>query len=506
MQQAISSAGTDRVMLVRNLEAYLNKYPEAQNRSQIYRALVEACIQLRDNTRAADYAERIVALNPSDISITLLAIQLLQRQNDEPGLRRAVSYATRVLDYVNRTSPSERSPRISETQWQLEKKSDQASTLFMRGDIFMKLKDFAAAQQDFQAGYQILPSAGAAERLGEIAELKKDWNSAVTEYARAFALAEGKNGSVSRKEIRQKLGNVWRMAHGSEDGLGEYLLRTFDEVSQSFEQRETEKKCRRSRSLRISSFERRRKAPRSPCATSKGKVLVLNFWATWCGPCHALEPQFARVAMEFQGAPDVLFLAANCDEDETLVAPYLEENKPHTAVVFCGRPRPPLCHQLLPNCSRYRWHREDCLSLRRFRPGHVRTGTGGRSPPRHVSPEPKAVVLVSGRKLGAVSIDDVDEVGHFRHVFPDKSDRVGIHALHGTQVAQHLGRRVVFETDFQGHRCFDNVGLEITEALERGLHASGNSLAGCFRSDRLRGMKTKAPLGLSRLDLSQPRL
>jgi len=40
------------------------------------------------------------------------------------------------------------------------------------------------------------------------------------------------------------------------------------------------------------------------------------------------------VAMDFQGANDVLFLAANCDEDETLVAPYLEENKPHTAVVF----------------------------------------------------------------------------------------------------------------------------------------------------------------------------
>jgi thiol-disulfide isomerase/thioredoxin len=333
LQQAISSAGTDRVMLVRNLEAFLSKYPEAQNRSQIYRALVEACIQLRDNTRAADYAERIVALNPSDISITLLTIQLLQRQNDEAGLRRAVSYATRVLDYVNRTAPSERSPRISEAQWQLEKKNDQASTLFMRGDILMKLKDFVSAQQDFQAGYQILPSAGTAERLGEIAELKKDWNSAVTEYARAFALAEGKNGSISRKEIRQKLGNVWRMGHGSEDGLGEYLLRTYDEVSRLSSSASPKKNAD---SHEVYDFTIR-KAPEGipfPLRGMKGKVLVLNFWATWCGPCHALEPQFARVAMDFQGANDVLFLAANCDEDETLVAPYLEENKPHTAVVF----------------------------------------------------------------------------------------------------------------------------------------------------------------------------
>jgi len=333
LQQAISSAGTDRVMLVRNLEGFLRKYPEAQNRSQIYRALVEASIQLRDNTRAADYAERIVALNPSDISITLLAIQLLQRQNDEPGLRRAVSYATRVLDYVNRTSPSERSPRISEAQWQLEKKNDQASTFFMRGDILLKLRDFVAARQDFQASYQILPAAGAAERLGEIAELKKDWNSAVTEYARAFALAEGKNSNVSRKEIRQKLGNVWRMGHGSEDGLGEYLLRTYDDVSRLSSSASPKKNAD---AREVSDFTVR-KAPEGtpfPLRGMKGRVLVLNFWATWCGPCHALEPQFARVAMEFQGANDVLFLAANCDEDETLVAPYLEENKPRTAAVF----------------------------------------------------------------------------------------------------------------------------------------------------------------------------
>ena len=67
---------------------------------------------------------------------------------------------------------------------------------------------------------------------------------------------------------------------------------------------------------------------------TKGKVLVFNFWATWCGPCHALEPLFARVAADFQANPNVLFLAANCDEDESLVAGYLKADKPLTAVVF----------------------------------------------------------------------------------------------------------------------------------------------------------------------------
>jgi len=61
LQLAVSTAGNDRAMLVRNLEAFLNRHPESENRSQIYRALVEASLQLRDDARAAEYAERIVA-------------------------------------------------------------------------------------------------------------------------------------------------------------------------------------------------------------------------------------------------------------------------------------------------------------------------------------------------------------------------------------------------------------------------------------------------------------
>src|SRR5690349_3776894 len=89
LQRTIDAAGNDRAALVRNLEVYLKKYPEAQQRPQIYRALVEACLQLRDNARAADYAERLVALSPEDMSMTLLTIQLLERDGNEDELRRA---------------------------------------------------------------------------------------------------------------------------------------------------------------------------------------------------------------------------------------------------------------------------------------------------------------------------------------------------------------------------------------------------------------------------------
>jgi len=330
LQQAINTAGNDRAALVRNLEAFLKKYPEAPQRVRIYRALVEATLQLRDTTRAADYAERIVALTPEDMSMTLLAIQLLERNGDEAGLRRATSYSTRVLEYIG---SDEKSPKISKEDWEASKNHDRMTVLLLRGRLYLKLHETAKAQKDFEDSYAFDPSAGAAEKLGEIAELNKDLPRAIQQYARAFALADATKSTPDRREIRRKLGNVWRLAHGSDDGLGEYVLHTYDEVTALPAKSNA---ARNAGAKEPFEFTLRRVPDGSslPLANEKGKILVVNFWATWCGPCRALEPVFDRVAMDFQQNRGVLFLAADCDEDETLVPPYVKEVKPQTTVVF----------------------------------------------------------------------------------------------------------------------------------------------------------------------------
>ena len=48
LQTAIEQAGNDRASMLRNLLEYLKKYPQSSQRPQIYRAIVESSLQLRD--------------------------------------------------------------------------------------------------------------------------------------------------------------------------------------------------------------------------------------------------------------------------------------------------------------------------------------------------------------------------------------------------------------------------------------------------------------------------
>jgi thiol-disulfide isomerase/thioredoxin len=334
LQKAIARSGNDAAAMVRNLKEYLERFPDAPRKAGVYRALVESCQQLHDDECALDYAERLIAIDPDDSEMMLLAVDFLQQQKDDASRTRAAGYVTRVLDRVEKATPEERPARESVSEWQERQAKLRSVLYYLRGQVERSQQDYPAAAKDLGKSYAIQPNALAAELLGEIDELKKESAQAIEEYTLAFVLPEiGPTGKVDRHEVRRKLGNVWRQVHGNDLGLGEEILAAYDRlVAQPAADPPADLGARNKNANKdvkdtFTFVLRGVDGTLMPLAPLQGKVVVLNFWATWCGPCRLLEPMFIQVAKAYSDNPGVAFLAVNTDEDETLVPPFLAEEK-----------------------------------------------------------------------------------------------------------------------------------------------------------------------------------
>jgi len=64
----------------------------------------------------------------------------------------------------------------------------------------------------------------------------------------------------------------------------------------------------------------------------EGKIVVLNFWGTWCGPCVGELPEFDELATEYDGS--VVFIAVHSVQQSNKAPEFIDSNYPESKIKF----------------------------------------------------------------------------------------------------------------------------------------------------------------------------
>jgi thiol-disulfide isomerase/thioredoxin len=84
-------------------------------------------------------------------------------------------------------------------------------------------------------------------------------------------------------------------------------------------------------------------------ADFKGKVTVVNLWATWCGPCVIEMPTLAKLAADYQGKPvEVVAISVDRPDDADKARAFIAK---HAPLAFYHDPKMALPFAFKPTAS-----------------------------------------------------------------------------------------------------------------------------------------------------------
>jgi thiol-disulfide isomerase/thioredoxin len=330
LSTALAEAGSSPVEFLRAIEKHLAKYPKSERLPELERAATRAAMEAKDEKRVVLYGERVLARDSSDMPVLERVVRALLASSDTAAYERALKYARRFEELMGEVRAQGDSGGMSKGDFQEELDRGLGRALVFQARANANLGKWEAALPLARRGWDTYATAEAARETARCYDHTGNLEEAIAFLANAFTIADTRNTDADRALDRAKIGKLWRQAKGSEAGLGDIVLQAWDRTTAIVEQRKLRQRAADPNAAATLPLEFTLSSPdgkKLALSAYKGKTVVFDFWATWCGPCRAQHPLYEKVRQKFRGNQDVVFVSVSTDEEHDAVKPFVEEMK-----------------------------------------------------------------------------------------------------------------------------------------------------------------------------------
>lgn len=307
---------------VRRVINHLQQYPESGVRNELIGAAINAGSQHGDMALLADFLKRtpnVPAISYYNAVNYIGAVDSL----------RPTAFAMIAAGLTAADGDAERPSYISPLQWKQQQRIAKSLLYFVKGAMLQgtdlpaaaealeQSVQFGGAQTD-KASYELY--VGVLSQLGKTADVLRIAEQAIRSGASAPSIVQAYRtaaGAEAVDDVDEKLAEMTKAGKAkltsrlAKDMLNQPMIDgTFTTMDGT--------------PIKISDW--------------KDKVVILDFWATWCGPCRKSFPAMQRLYEKYKDHPNVQFAIVNVwersDNRTKTVRDFLAQNTNLTFPMF----------------------------------------------------------------------------------------------------------------------------------------------------------------------------
>ncbi|MGA3244908.1 MAG: redoxin domain-containing protein [Bacteroidota bacterium] len=319
----------DPVKRVAMMEKFLADFPQKGSAKENYE---NTLMSLYLSAKKYDEAEAILAKmpNPNGNIYNSLAWSLIEKGEQ---LEKAVAWAKKGVDLLKNPDPASKPAYLSTSQWKKSNEMGLGMILDTYAYGLFQLGKTPEAESAYEEAFKMTK--------GEEAEINQRLIECYVKNGKYDKAMTTGLDCIKKAKSNEKLVEACKAAYvkvkGSDAGFDTMMAQAKEAAKGDLKKELTKGRVNKPA---IDFALKNLEGKVVKLSDLRGKVVVLDFWATWCGPCKASFPYLQQVYNKYKDNPKIVILALNTWENvsgkerEDLVKKFIADNKYTFTVLY----------------------------------------------------------------------------------------------------------------------------------------------------------------------------